>query len=164
MTLIDAVAYTNLTVGQEYTVIGVLMDQATGKAVLDAQGKSVTASTTFTAAAADGSVDVAFVFDAAGLAGHNVVAFETLARDGKTYATHADLNDEGQTVKFKMPIGTITLKDLPALQRFQCLQPGVQTGDVANMILWLALGGAALAGAGVLIRSTRKNTKRDENE
>ncbi|MEA5142810.1 MAG: VaFE repeat-containing surface-anchored protein [Oscillibacter sp.] len=164
VTLVDTVAYTNLTVGQEYTVIGTLMDQATGKTVLDAQGKSVTASTTFTAAAADGSVDVAFVFDAAGLAGHSVVAFETLARDGKTYATHADLTDKGQTVKFKMPIGTITLKDLPTLQRFQRLRPGVQTGDAANMILWLALGGAALASAGVLFRSTRKNTKRDENE
>lgn len=99
VTINDTVAYTNLTVGKTYTVKGVLMDKATGKPVL-VNGKQVTAEKTFAATSVNGSVVITFVFDATGLQGHSVVAFESLYRDGTKLGTHADIDDDGQTVEF----------------------------------------------------------------
>ena len=76
-TIIDTVTYTNLLPGKEYTVTGTLMDKETGEAVL-IDGKPITASTTFTAETAEGSVDIVFEFDASAIAGTTVVAFESM--------------------------------------------------------------------------------------
>ena len=59
----------------------------------------------FTANNTNGSVDVEFTYDASLLAGEDVVAFESLVRDGVEVAVHADIEDEGQTVRF-VDIGT----------------------------------------------------------
>lgn len=99
VTIIDTVVYTNLTVGKEYTVTGVLMDKATGKAMLTSDGKEITASKTFVAESENGSVDIAFVFDGTTFAGKTVVAFETISSNGVDLATHADITDEAQTVQ-----------------------------------------------------------------
>ncbi len=97
MTLTDTVEYTGLTVGNEYTVKGVLMDKETGKPLL-VNDKEVVAEKTFTAETKDGTVDITFTFDASGLAGKTTVVFEDLYKDNVVIATHSDLNDEGQTV------------------------------------------------------------------
>ena len=60
--------------------------------------KPVTASTTFTAEKADGTVDVVFTFDANSIAGETVVAFESLSYKDVELTTHTDINDESQTV------------------------------------------------------------------
>ena len=107
--LVDAVKYTNLIVGKEYTVSGRLMDKETGKEL----DPAVTATTTFTATKANGSVDIKFTLDASRLGGKKVVAFEKMSQDGKVVASHEDINDEAQTVTIKKlnpSIGT-TLKD-----------------------------------------------------
>ena len=109
VTLVDKVAYTNLTVGKEYTVTGRLMDKETGKELEPA----VTGSTKFTPTAPSGTVDVTFTLDASKLAGKKVVAFEKVSEGEKEIAVHEDINDEGQTIVVKTPnpsIGT-TLKD-----------------------------------------------------
>ena len=109
VTLVDKVAYTNLTVGKEYTVTGRLMDKETGKELEPA----VTGSTKFTPTAPSGTVDVTFTLDASKLAGKKVVAFEKVSEGEKEVAVHEDINDEGQTIVVKTPnpsIGT-TLKD-----------------------------------------------------
>ena len=95
--IVDTVAYSNLEVGKEYKVAGTLMDKETGKPVKSG-GKKVTAEATFTAKSANGTVDVTFSFDASDLAGHDVVAFETLEHQGREVAVHAEIEDEGQTV------------------------------------------------------------------
>ncbi|MFR0936522.1 MAG: VaFE repeat-containing surface-anchored protein [Hominenteromicrobium sp.] len=88
------------------------MDKATGKAFLDADGKEIKAETTFTPTQPTGTVTVEFVFNATGLHGKEVVAFETLYYEGIELATHAEINDEGQTVKIKNPeIGTKATAD-----------------------------------------------------
>ena len=97
VTIVDTVTYEQLEVGREYTVKGVLMDKATGKAVL-VDGKEVTSETTFTAEEQNGNVDVIFTFDASALEGTTTVVFETLYTEGKEVAVHADLRDAGQTV------------------------------------------------------------------
>ena len=106
VTLTDTVSYTGLVPGKEYRATGVLMNKETGEKLL-VDGKEVTAETTFIAEAKNGSVDVTFIFDATGLHGKEVVVFENLYRENVLLATHADINDEGQTVKIKNPeIGT----------------------------------------------------------
>lgn len=96
-TIIDTVSYTNLLPGREYTVSGTLMDKETGKAVL-ADGKEITASTTFTPEKSKGSVDVIFTFDASVVAPKTVAAFETLTYKKIQIAVHADITDKDQTV------------------------------------------------------------------
>lgn len=96
-TIIDTVFYTNLLPGREYTISGTLMDKETGKAVM-ANGREITASTTFTPEKAEGSVDVIFTFDASVVAPKTVVAFETLTYKKIQIAVHAEITDKDQTV------------------------------------------------------------------
>ena len=99
VTLVDTVSYTNLTVGKEYTVTGILMNKETGEAIL-VNGEAITSSVTFTAESADGTVDVTFTFDGSALAGQSTVVFEDLYQNDIKVATHADITDEDQTVHF----------------------------------------------------------------
>ena len=97
--IVDTVEYKGLEVGREYTMTGKLVDKATGEFITDAEGNEITASTTFTPDEKDGSVDVTFTFDSSLLAGKTLVAFETLTTEEKEVAIHADLEDEGQTIR-----------------------------------------------------------------
>lgn len=111
VTLTDMVSYTGLVPGKEYKVIGVLMDKETGEKLL-VDGKEITAETVFVPETKNGSVDVTFIFDATGLHGKEIVVFEDLYRENVLLATHAEINDEGQTVKIKNPeIGTKATAD-----------------------------------------------------
>ena len=111
VTLTDTVSYIGLVPGKEYKVVGVLMDKLTGEKLL-VNGQEIIAETTFIAEAKNGSIDVTFVFDATGLHGKEIVVFEDLYRENVLLATHADINDEGQTVKIKNPeIGTKATAD-----------------------------------------------------
>lgn len=105
VTIVDTVYYENLEFGGTYTLIGTLMVKSTGELLLDAEGNPVTATKEFTANNTNGSVDIEFTFDASLLAGEDVVAFESLVKEGVEVAVHADIEDEGQTVHF-VDIGT----------------------------------------------------------
>ena len=147
VTIKDMVSYKNLTPGKEYTVTGVLMNKATGKELLIG-GKPVSATVTFTPEKADGEVEVVFTFDVSGLtSGVEVVVFETLQREGVEIAVHADINDEGQTVKITPPT-----PDAP------------QTGDESNLGFWIGLGGIALGGFVSCIIIYFKKKKDDDGE
>ena len=111
VTLTDTVSYIGLVPGKEYKGTGVLMDKETGEKLL-VDGKEITAETVFVPETKNGSVDVTFIFDATGLHGKEIVVFEDLYRENVLLATHADINDEGQTVKIKNPeIGTKATAD-----------------------------------------------------
>lgn len=111
VTLTDTVSYTGLVPGKEYRATGVLMDKETSEKLL-VDGKEITAETVFVPETKNGSVDVTFIFDATGLHGKEIVVFEDLYRENMLLATHADINDEGQTVKIKNPeIGTKATAD-----------------------------------------------------
>lgn len=117
ITLVDHVYYSNLLPGKEYTVNGTLMDKETGKPLVDKDGKKVTASTTFTAPAAEdgkdtvsGAVDVTFKFKGGDyLAGKTLVAFETCQYKGKDVFVHEEINDAPQTTY--VPDGHTTFVD-----------------------------------------------------
>ncbi|MDO4595528.1 MAG: VaFE repeat-containing surface-anchored protein [Coriobacteriaceae bacterium] len=102
VTLTDKVSYKNLEVGKQYTLTGTLYDPETGEAVLDADGKAVTAQKTFSPVSEEGATDVVFTFkvEKNALAGKTVVAFEELSMSDVVYAVHADIDDEAQMVMF----------------------------------------------------------------
>ncbi len=112
ITITDTVEYNGLTVGQEYTLKGVLMDKETGESLL-MNDQQVTSEATFTPSEPNGTVDVLFTFDATGLEGKSLVVFETLFQGETTIAEHCDLEDEGQTITFtELPrIGTTATVD-----------------------------------------------------
>ena len=102
ITLIDTVAYSNLTPGKTYTVKGVLMDKSTGEKLL-IDGKEVTAEKEFTPDKPTGNVDIPFTFKGISLAGKSIVVFENLYHEGVEVAVHADINDSDQTVEIAKP-------------------------------------------------------------
>lgn len=111
VTLVDTVEYSGLTAGKTYKLSGVLMDRGTGEP-LEIGGKQVTAEKEFTPKSGSGTVDLEYTFNASALAGRAVVVFETLYQDGKEVASHADIDDKGQTVGFRNPkIGTTATVD-----------------------------------------------------
>lgn len=108
----DVVSYTELGVGK-HTVTATLMDKATNKPLLDAKGNKITltkelnVTEEMTAAKgyAEGNIEMETEVDAEILKGKTVVYFESLKYDGKEVALHADINDEGQSVRYPR-IGT----------------------------------------------------------
>lgn len=142
----DTVSYKNLTPGKEYAVKGVLMNKATGEPLL-ADGTEIRSSFTFKPDKPDGEINITFVFDASGLkTATEIVVFETLYRDGTEIAAHADLKDEGQTVKITPPT-----PDNP------------QTGDNSNLGFWIGLGAVALGGL-VAVIIIRVKSRKDEDD
>lgn len=95
----DTLEYRGLTPGAEYRVLGTLMDQETGEVLLD-HGEPVKAETILVPEKREGSVELIFRFDASGLAGKTVTAFETIFYEDLTVAFHGDLNDEEQSVHY----------------------------------------------------------------
>ena len=111
ITLVDTVTYKNLKVGETYTVSGVLMDKETGEALL-VNEQQITAELEFTPTSSEGTVELTYTFDGSALAGKSVVVFEDLYQGENVVASHADINDEGQTVSFGQPeIGTTATID-----------------------------------------------------
>ena len=106
-TVIDTVEYRNLVPGKEYTLNGKLHSKSNGKPLMVGD-KPVTGQTVFTPEKADGKVEVTFTFDSRDLEDKtDIVVFESLVRSGTEIASHADIDDENQTVTVTHPeIGT----------------------------------------------------------
>ena len=102
-TLTDTVSYKHLIPGKEYVLKGVLMDKSTGKPLV-INGEEIRSETVFTPDAPTGEAIVEFVFDSKYIKEDtDIVVFESLYKDGKELAVHADIEDEEQTVKVKIP-------------------------------------------------------------
>ena len=107
----DTVHYNNVTPGKTYKVTGTLYEKVTDKdgkvskkVFKDKNGNSITAEANFTAEDSYGNVDVTFYFDGSSLKeGTSLVAFESLSYNDKEIASHADVNDAGQTVTIGKP-------------------------------------------------------------
>ena len=147
ITIDDVVSYKNLTVGKEYTISGVLMDKATGKAFL-VDGKEVCSEVIFTAEKASGKVTVSFIFDGSAITKDtDIVVFETLYHDGTEIAVHADIDDKDQTV---------TIYPQPEPEK-------PQTGDNSNLGFYIGLGSVAVGGLiAFLIIKFKKKDEDDE--
>ena len=125
------------------------MDKSTGKP-FEIDGKPITSEVTFTPEKSNGEVTVLFTFDSSAIKETTeLVVFETLYRDGIEIAVHADINDEGQTVKINVPV-----PEKPSTPK---------TGDERNYGFWIGLGSIAVGGivAGVILKI---KSKKDEDE
>ena len=107
----DTVAYRNLVPGKEYTVRGTAVDKETGEPLTDADGNELVSTAKFTAASADGSVDVKFTFDGTAMSRRSVVFFENVYYTDKLIAVHADIDDEAQTVHIPLIFTSVKDKD-----------------------------------------------------
>ncbi len=104
VSLVDTVSYRNLQPGAAYELTGELRlkgaDGDDAGPALDDEGNPIVAHSSFTPEARDGVQQVTFEFKGRALAGSEVVAFESLKRDGVEYAVHADIEDASQLVSF----------------------------------------------------------------
>lgn len=146
ITIEDTVTYTNLTVGKEYVIKGILMDKNTGKP-FKVDGKEITSEVKFIPEKSNGMVTVTFTFDSSEIKKEtDIVVFESLYCDGVEIATHADIKDEGQTVTVKIPAPKTP-----------------KTGDERNYGVWFGLGAIALGGVlSMVILKIR--TKKNEDD
>lgn len=100
VSIVDTITYQNLKPGQEYILRGKLVDKETGMTAKDASGAEITAERKWTPKEKDGKAEVVFTFDGSNLEGKTLVAFETLEKNNKIYAVHADIDSQEQTVYF----------------------------------------------------------------
>lgn len=187
VTIIDTVTYQGLTPGFEYRMVATLMNKATGEAVaVDDQVVSV--EQTFTPEEPSGSIDMEITIPGLDLEGVSLVVFESLYHNDVEVATHADLNDEGQTVTYGQPDFPLpptgsyeepetpqpeesdepadeedVEPDEPAEEREPSTYVGrllAQTGDAAGAIV-IGLGILALASLGVIAAARGRHTKHE---
>lgn len=146
ITIKDTVEYKHLVPNTEYVIKGTLMDKFTGKP-FKVKGKEITSTVKFVPDRTDGKVEVTFTFDGSAIKKDTeLVVFETLYRDGVELTTHADINDDGQTVTIKPYI-----------------PHNPKTGDERNIGTWIGLGGVGL-GAAVAILVLKLKMRKDEDE
>lgn len=103
MVITDTISYRHLLVNRQYHLKGTLMDQNTGKPVLDADGDEVHAEISFVPEKPDGIVKMEFRFNGKELENHTLAVFEELSMEKSwfqkvTIAVHKDLKDEAQSV------------------------------------------------------------------
>lgn len=150
ITIDDVVEYKHLVLGKEYKIVGTLIDKATDKP-FEIDGKLITSEVIFTPEKSNGKVTVSFTFDASAIKETTeLVVFETVYRDNVEVAVHADIDDEGQTVKINVPA-----PEKPSTPK---------TGDERNYDFWIGLGCIAVGGivAGVILKI--KSKKDEDNE
>lgn len=173
VTLMDTVHCMNLVVGKSYSLHATLMDRATGEAI-QIDGKDITADKEFKAEKSNCDIEVVFeIPDDSILESKVTVVFESLSRDGKELTTHADLNDEGQTIWWPSIGTTATIDgehsakaegpiDLVDTVQFTSLQPGKEY-TLTGTLMDKATGEAITDADGNVITATEKFTPDTEN-
>ena len=186
---VDHVTFRGVEPGKEQTIKGILMMPTNDKELdkqdgvedgatpyLDADGKKVESQVTFTPTTANGIVDMYFSFVSAPTAITKIVAYESgYYTDEETpYATHTDINDEGQTITPKTPEirtkatvqGQKTFKpakDTPIHEEYKI--SNVVTGDNYKAVikLWRVEGGNT-ANAKVVFETEKDFVAKAETE
>jgi len=145
--LTDTIKYDGLQHGKEYVAHGTLMNKATNSPALDDNGKEIKSEAKFTPESSTGTTTVTFKYSGVKLAGHTLVAFESVTDDGVEVANHTDINDEDQTVyhpsmgttltsdkgmKTIDPNGNVTLTDKIDYKNFK---PGSKVKFVGKLML-----------------------------
>ena len=117
-TLTDTVEYHDLIVGKEYTLVnewvikpaGVsedvlrTMNTAEFERLKNENGDVIKTTTTFVPETSDGFITVKTKFNPSKYAGHKLVAFEDMFKEGLLVGHHANILDEAQTVTVSMDL------------------------------------------------------------
>ncbi len=149
-TITDTVEYQHLIPSKEYTVKSVLMDKSTGKELV-VDGKTIKSEVTFVPETPNGTVDVLFEVDGKFITKTtDIVVFETLCKEDVEIATHADIDDKGQTVRISVRQNPDTPKKTST----------PKTGDDTNNTRWWILaaicGTCASVAALILFKGKKK--------
>ena len=102
--LTDTIFFKGLVPNLEYVAAGRLVDVETEEPLLDGD-TPITAQTTFTPEASEGTVDVVFEFNGSSLKGKNTVIYESVTQEEKEVGMHADPEFKDQQMFFP-EIGT----------------------------------------------------------
>lgn len=109
MLLTDVIHYEGLIPGMKYMLNSRLMIKNEDGTI--EEEPLVTLDGGFIPESVNGTLRVNFLFDATGLAGKDIVAYERITQDGVLVAAHEDPNDNLQTVKFPKVETLFTGKD-----------------------------------------------------
>ena len=98
----DEVRYENAIPEKTYDLLADVMNQETGKPLLDVDGNKVVATASFTPTEKNGTAYVKFTVDASKVDFRDkaIVLFETLSYNKITLAVHADISDTDQQLYF----------------------------------------------------------------
>lgn len=158
VTIRDNVDHFGLIEGQEYVLKGILMDQKTEEPLL-IDGKPITAEKTVQITEADGTVNMDFTLNASELNNHSIVVYEYLYHDGQLIASHEDINDEDQTITFKVG----SLKPTLPPNKGGGLLSALKTGDFSDITPFaIALIGTGTIILSIVIYNFIKKKKREE--
>ena len=158
VTIRDNVDHFGLIEDQEYVLKGILMDQKTEEPLL-IDGKPITAEKTVQITEADGTVNMDFTLNASELNNHSIVVYEYLYHDGQLIASHEDINDEDQTITFKVG----SLKPTLPPNKGGGLLSALKTGDFSDITPFaIALIGTGAIILSIVIYNFKKKKKRKE--
>ena len=124
------------------------MDKATGEAVLDKNGNTITNTVEFTPEKPDGEVVVPFTFDASVLKGQKIVVFEDVYYGGIEVFNHHDINDVDQTTT--IPGGSTQAKDTKTYTNMALAEPQTTIYDFV-LFKGLIADGRTYEATGVLM-------------
>lgn len=158
VTIRDNVDHFGLIEDQEYVLKGILMDQKTEEPLL-IDGKPITAEKTVQITEADGTVNMDFTLNASELNNRSIVVYEYLYHDGQLIAAHKDINDEDQTITFKVG----SLKPTLPPNKGGGLLSALKTGDFSDITPFaIALIGTGAIILSIVIYNFKKKKKREE--
>lgn len=158
VTIRDNAEHFGLIENQEYTIKGIVMDRTTGKALV-INGKQITAEKSVQIETADGTIHVDFTLDASELNNRSIVVYEFLYHKGQLIASHEDINDEDQTITFKVG----SLKPTLPPNKGGGLLSALKTGDFSDITPFaIALIGTGAIILSIVIYNFKKKKKREE--
>lgn len=95
----DTVVLTNLTPGTEYTLVSEAhLRTQVGNAKVDMGNLNFNETKTFTAEAAEETIEVTFTINPLGIQEADIIAYQYLYQGENLVASHADINDDDQAV------------------------------------------------------------------
>ncbi len=148
--LIDTLEFRNLQVGQEYRIVGTLMDRESGEIIKNGEN-AIVGETSFVPEEKDGTAEVKFCFDATGLHGKSIVVFEKVYIEDIEILSHEDLEDQEQAIHFGVKIPVLKTGEKP-----ESVKTGDEIGMVAAALLAVVISGSMIAADFVLRRKRRK--------
>lgn len=163
MKIVDTVEYKGLTPGEPYTMQGTVMVKSTDEALIGVDGKPVTAALEFKPEKPEGSVEIAFEFDASKLEdGAQLVVFEEcLDVKGNVIAKHGDIDDEGQTVTVVKPPEKTPPATPPDTPQKSMLP---KTGDGLLWVPFVCFAAAAACLMAIAMLASRRGMRKSSEE
>lgn len=148
VTVKDTVQYEGLVPGMSMNMNGHMVNKDNGQSISNVSTKD------FTPTSENGTVDVDIKTDASKMGQKGMVAFEELKDNkGQTIATHADINDNGQTINRQQPVVGVGRPGSPVPQAL--VQTAANTAKNNVPAIAFLASAVLLAGSGLAYKKDR---------